>query len=94
MRVIRTARAEKDLVEIWAYVARDDERAADRVLDQLERKTKLLGQNPNIGRERADIAMGVRGIVSGSYLVLYRIGADHVEIVRYVHMRRQLRGLV
>jgi toxin ParE1/3/4 len=94
MRVVRTARAEEDLIEIWSYIATDDERAAARILDALERKTSLLGSNPNIGRRRADIAEGVRGTVSGSYLILYRVFADHVEVVRYIHMRRRLKGLV
>ena len=93
MRIVRTARAEEDLIDIWTYIALDDERAADRVLDELERKTTLLASNPNIGRERFDIAAGVRSVVSGSYLILYRILGDEVEVVRYVHMRRQLKGL-
>ncbi len=88
MHIVRTARAEEDLIDIWTYIALDDERAADRVLDELERKTALLASNPNIGRERFDIAAGVRSLVSGSYLILYRIFADKVEVVRYVHMRR------
>ncbi|MBY6240165.1 type II toxin-antitoxin system RelE/ParE family toxin [Methylosinus sp. Sm6] len=92
MRIVRSARAEEDLIEIWAYVARDDESAADRLLDRLERKTRLLGENPKIGRERNDIAVGVRSTVCGSYLLLYRIEADHVELVRYIHMRRSLEG--
>jgi toxin ParE1/3/4 len=71
----------------------DNERAADRVLDVLERKTRLLANNPNIGRERFDIAAGVRSVVSGSYLILYRILGDEVEVVRYVHVWRQLKGL-
>ncbi|MGH6841508.1 MAG: type II toxin-antitoxin system RelE/ParE family toxin [Methylocella sp.] len=93
MRIVRTDRAEEDLIGIWTYIALDNERAADRVLDDLERKTSSLASNPNIGRERFDIAAGVRSVVSGSYLILYRILTDEVEVVRYVHMRRQLRGL-
>jgi toxin ParE1/3/4 len=71
----------------------DDVRTADRALDDLERKTTLLASNPSIGRERFDIAAGVRSLVSGSYLILYRILGGEVEVVRYVHMRRQLKGL-
>jgi hypothetical protein len=48
---------------------------------------------PKIGRERFDIAAGMRSVVSGSYLILYRILGGEVEVVRYVHMRRQLKGL-
>jgi toxin ParE1/3/4 len=93
MRVVRAARAEEDLIEIWTYIAMDNKRAADRILDELERKTALLARNPNIGRERFEIAASVHSLVCGSYLILYRILAGEVEVVRYVHMRRQLKGL-
>jgi toxin ParE1/3/4 len=93
VRIVRTARAEQDLIDIWTYIALDNERAADRVLDALERKTRLLARNPNIGRERSDIAAGMRSIISGSYLILYRIFGGDVEVVRYIHMRRQLNEL-
>ena len=49
VRIIRTARAKEDLIEIWTYISLDNEQAADRVLDALERKTRLLANNPNIG---------------------------------------------
>jgi toxin ParE1/3/4 len=93
VRIVRTARAEEDLIYIWQYIALDDELAADRVLVGLERKTSLLARHPNIGRERPDIAEGMRSLVSGSYLILYRILGDEVQVVRYVHMRWQLKGL-
>lgn len=51
----------------------------------------MLARNPNIGRERLDIAAGVRSLISGSYLILYRILTGEVEVVRYVHVRRQLK---
>jgi toxin ParE1/3/4 len=36
VRIVRTDRAEEDLIDIWTYIALDNERAADRVLDVLE----------------------------------------------------------
>jgi plasmid stabilization system protein ParE len=72
MRLVRTARAEEDLIDIWTYNALDDERAADRVLDELERKTTMLASTPNIRRERFDIAAGVR---SGSSPLCSRAAA-------------------
>src|ERR1700730_9528690 len=79
MRIVRTARAEEDLIDVLTYIGLDGELAAYRVLDELERKTTLLASNPNIGRERFDIAAGVRSLVSGSYLILYRILTDEVD---------------
>jgi hypothetical protein len=49
MRIVRTARAEEDLIDIWTFIALDDGRAADRVLDEFERKSTLLASNPHRG---------------------------------------------
>lgn len=63
------------------------------MLAALERKTQLLERHPLIGRERNEIANGVRSTVCEPYLILYRILSGRVEVVRYVHMRRDFRGL-
>ncbi len=52
----RTARAEDDLVEIWLYIAADNPDAADRLLEEIDRKCLLLAANPLLGRARPDIA--------------------------------------
>ncbi len=93
MRVERTKQAERDLAEIWDWISQWDEGAADRMLAALERKTLLLEHHPKIGRERKDIADGVRSTVCEPYLILYHILSDRVEVVRYVHMRRRLEGI-
>lgn len=59
-RLQRTARAEEDLIDIWAYVARDNSAAADRLLDTLDQKSLALARNPQIGMAREDIAPDVR----------------------------------
>ena len=90
----RTARANQDLVDIWLTVAADNERAADRLLDGIYAKLDLLRQFPEAGPARNDIAAGLRYLVHGNYLILYRIVSDGVEVVRVVHGRRRLRDLV
>jgi toxin ParE1/3/4 len=93
-RLRRTARAEDDLTEIWAYIARDNPPAADRLLDLLDEKTRMLAQSPKTGAARDDIAVGVRHFPVGNYLILYRDIGDGIEVVRYVHGMRLLRNLV
>ena len=53
-RLRRTARAEEDLIDIWAYVARDNPAAADRLLDLLDEKSQALARTPQIGMARED----------------------------------------
>ena len=93
MRIVRSAQAEEDLIGIWQYVAKESQHAADRLLEDLERRTNLLAQHPEMGRERPDIAAGLRYVPSGNYLILYRVVQDRVEIVRYVHGRRNLKHM-
>lgn len=92
-RVVFTRAARDDLIDIWTHVAADDPDAADRVLDRLDEAASYLTQNPEMGPAREDIRPGLRYLVSGSYLLLYRIIGDDIEIVRAVHGRRDLYGL-
>jgi toxin ParE1/3/4 len=90
MEVRRTARAEQDLIEIWNFIAQENEVAADRVFDRLVAKTELIGRNPAIGRFRPEIGSGIRSALAGSWAIYYRVRPDHVEILRYLHTRRRM----
>ncbi len=37
-----------------------------------------------------DIAPGIRHLVTGEYLTLYRVGEDSVEILRVLYGRRRI----
>lgn len=93
-RLRRTAQAEVDLIAIWAFIARHNPAAADRLLEVLDQKSLALARNPLMGRAREDIAAGVRHFPVGRYLILYRAIDDGVEVVRYVHGMRRLRDMV
>jgi toxin ParE1/3/4 len=47
----------------------------------------LLTLHPFSGAPREDIAPGIRPLVVGEYLTLYRVGEDAVEILRVLHGR-------
>jgi toxin ParE1/3/4 len=95
LRVVRrTARAEDDLVDIWLYVAQDNPDAADRVLEDLDRRWAQLADNPHIGRARPDIAPDVRYFPVGKYLILDRLLPDGIDVVRVVHGARRLDSLM
>jgi toxin ParE1/3/4 len=88
--IIRTARADEDLIEIWTYIARDNLDAADRVLDAIEARWLQLARYPRSGMARDDIAPGIRHLVMGQYLTLYRVAGEGVEIIRILHGRRKI----
>ena len=90
LTIVRNARAEEDLIAIWQYVARDSEAAADRLLDRFEARWQQLASFPSSGAPRDDIAPGIRHLVVGDYLTLYRVGGDAIEILRVLHGHRNI----
>ena len=90
----RTARAEEDLIDIWLYIAHDDVRAAERLLDDIEEKFLLLAAQPSLGPARPDIAPGLRYLPVRRYLILYREITGGIEIVRVVHAARDVPALM
>lgn len=90
MRILRTAQAENDLIEIWSYIAVHDMTAADALLDRIEARWRLLAMQPRSGAPRDDLATGLRHVVIGNYLTFYRIEGDDVVILRVLHGSRDI----
>ncbi|MCO6392743.1 type II toxin-antitoxin system RelE/ParE family toxin [Aliihoeflea aestuarii] len=93
MRIVRTPAAETDLIDIWIYIAADNIPAADRLLDAIGNRIEQLKSHPFSGAARPDIAPDARLLPIGNYVVLYRVRADAVEIVRVVHGARDASAL-
>ena len=93
-RIVRSARADEDLIEIWLWIARDDPAAADRVLDAIEARWSQLAENPLSGPARDDIQPGLRPLVAGRCLILYWAAPAAVRILRVLHRRRRIAGTV
>ena len=89
----RTAQADEDLIDLWAYIAQDNLDAADHLLDEFEKKFALLAGQPRLGAARSDIAPGLRHFPVGRYLILYREIDDGIEVVRVMHGARRLSDL-
>ncbi|WP_348625603.1 type II toxin-antitoxin system RelE/ParE family toxin [Mesorhizobium sp. L2C084A000] len=45
---------------------------------------------PFLGAPRDDIAPGIRHLVVGDYLTLYRVDDDAIEIIRVLHGKRNI----
>ena len=81
--------ARADLLEIVAYIARDNPNAAQELKDEIEAKAAKLPDNPKLYKASARVK-GMRELVArGNYIVLYRETPQCVEIVNVVHARRQ-----
>ncbi|WP_085124204.1 type II toxin-antitoxin system RelE/ParE family toxin [Tistlia consotensis] len=90
--IVRTRQCDEDLLAIWLHIARDDIAAADRMIERIERRWRQLAEQPLSGTPRDDVAAGLRHLVVGSYLVLYRASGNVVQVVRVLHGRRDLAG--
>jgi toxin ParE1/3/4 len=93
-RVRLSDRAEEDLIDIWLRIARDSPRNADRFLDVLNGRIDSLADYPGRGVPRPELGKGIRMLVEGNYLILYRVEAKAVLIARVVHGGRDLRELI
>lgn len=87
-----TKRARRDVLQIWEYIAQDNEPAADRFVDLLTRNFRLLGEVPYAGREREDLRFGYRSFPVGEYLVFYRVQSPGVQIMHVVHGSMDLKN--
>jgi toxin ParE1/3/4 len=83
-----TRDAERDLDDIWIYIARDSTDAADRFVDDLTSRFPLLASAPRLGRTRDDIQRGLRSHTFGAYVIYYRQSRRGVSILRVVHGAR------
>lgn len=83
-----SALAERDLIEIWAYVAEDaSPAAADPLIDAIIDRFERLAEQPRIGRLRPEFGSGVRSFAVEKHVIYYRDGVD-LLIARVLHGRR------
>lgn len=89
----RSALAERDLLEIWSYIAKDNPSAADRFLDLIGEKCALLAVSPEMGRRREELAPSLRSFPVGRYIIFYRPGERGIQVVRVLSADRDIAAL-
>ena len=84
--------AEADLAEIWRFTAdRWDSVQADRYVVAIMCVLGAIGASPGLGQACEDVREGYRRHPAGSHVVFYRIEPDHVDVVRILHGRMDIR---
>jgi toxin ParE1/3/4 len=53
--LLRKPLAEADLLDIWDFIANESPEKADRFLQKIETKLKILAENPGMGRNRDEL---------------------------------------
>ena len=86
--------AKFDLNEIWIFVARQNQRAADTLLKKILERVNDQAEFPFAGRGRDDLSPGLRSFVVSPYVVFYRVLDDTLEIVRVLHGSRDIDAII
>ena len=78
----RLPRAKRDLLDLWAYIAADNPKAADATLDRIERLLSAILDNPLMGRARPELGEEIRSMPAGNHVVFYRPSPQAIVLVR------------
>ena len=89
--------AEKDLLDIFDYIQKDNPSAALSQLDKFDESISRLALNPLIGvipRDERLKRLGYRILIVGRYLVFYVVKPKTVQIHRIIHGARRYNFLL
>lgn len=90
-RITFTDSAETDLLEMWLNIAEDNLSAADESLDSIRATVALLGNQPEMGRARPELADGLRSFPTRTpYIIFYLPHDDGLLVVRVLHHARDI----
>lgn len=84
--------AERDLDELWEYIASDNLDAADRVREEIYSAIQALVRFPHKGHRRPDLSSGeLRFQVVREYLLAYSAAETPLLVLAVLHGRRSPR---
>lgn len=89
-RVTRRPLAAVDILDVWDHIAEDSLEQADRWIDNLDEKLKLIATQPLIGRARGELAAGMRSFPFGRYIIFYAPVDGGIDVVRVLHSARDV----
>ena len=85
--------AEADLIDIAAWIAKDDAARALTFVEELEASCARLTDYPDSGRERPELAPRLRSKPHGRYVLFYTPMRGEVRIERILHGARDVGAL-
>lgn len=88
-----TNKAIADLSDIWNYTCETwSEKQADKYYVTLLDACKLLAQKPNLGKRYEIVRPNLLGYKAYQHIIFYVPMSDHIEIVRILHNRMDLKN--
>ena len=89
-RVTRRPLAAADILDVWDHIAEDSLEQADRWIDNLDEKLKLIARQPLMGRAREELAADLRSFPFGRYIIFYAPVDGGIDVVRVLHSARDV----
>lgn len=85
--------AENDLLDTWLYIAEDQPINADRYLDKLQEKAQKLAEFPDLGRDRPELAEGLKNFPVDRYNLYYTVTETKLILVRVLPGDRDITAI-
>jgi plasmid stabilization system protein ParE len=93
-RVLFSESAKTDLLEAWLFIAEASLDAADGVVDAIHQEAQTLSLQPLMGRERSELADGLRSWpTSTRYILFYVPSGDGLIVLRVLHHARDIKNV-
>jgi toxin ParE1/3/4 len=92
-KVNYTIPAERDLIDIWLFIADDNYDAADRFIESVYALCVKLAESTEMGRLRPEAGARVRSFGIGAYTVYYLPTDDGIEIQRILSDSRDIKKI-
>ena len=86
LKIVLSALAEQDLVDIWIYTAEQwsfDQ--ADSYSEELVVSLNRLIKHPQLGLARDDLRSGYRALTVNQHIAFYKVETDNIQIIRVLH---------
>ncbi len=90
---VQSTESEKDLNDIFDYIALQGISAAEKLIRNIYEKFALLCEQPEIGRKRDELLPDLRSLNAESYLIFYRERNKIIEIARVLHGSRDFTAI-
>ena len=95
MKIVLANTAEADLEDIADHIAMDNPARALSFVRELRARCRAIADRPRAWPMMPDRGRGeIRRRVHGAYLILFRIGAGEIVVLRIVHGARDYDALL
>jgi toxin ParE1/3/4 len=93
MSVKFTRQAQRDVFQVWQYIAETSVARADEMVDRINERCRQLAEFPMSGEPCDKYRVGLRRVIVSPYVIFYSPRSGGVQIVRILHSARDIDSL-